>query len=41
MEITKEMVDYIFRDIIKNIGLQRHVHVDRARNPRKLALPYI
>lgn len=24
---------YIFRNVIQNIGLQGHVHVDRAGNP--------
>lgn len=32
---------HIFGYILKNIGLQSHIHVDRPRNPAQLALPNV
>ena len=31
----------IFRDILQNVRLQRHVHIYRPRDPAQLALPHI
>lgn len=40
--LAKEKKDsHIFGYILKDVGLQPHVHVNRSRNPAQLALPHI
>lgn len=35
------VMTYIFRDIVQNIRLQGHIHINSTSNPAEFSLPYI
>lgn len=39
--LRERRVSYIVRDVLENVGFERHIHIDCPYHPAELTLPYV